>query len=153
MSITANINAAPSDLVGLVGVINPGANVVGSLSTGWVNAGAYGQLFATILAGTLGAAATLDAKFEQATDSSGTGVKDITGKAITQLVKASNDDDQAIINLFPGELDIANDFNYVRLTCTVAGATSDYAAILQAMTPRHGPASKNDLASVVEIVT
>jgi hypothetical protein len=39
--------------------------------------------------GVLGASATVDAKLQQATDNSGTGVKDVTGKAITQLVKAT----------------------------------------------------------------
>jgi hypothetical protein len=36
---------------------------------------------AVIKTGVLGASATVDAKLQQATDSSGTGVKDITGKA------------------------------------------------------------------------
>lgn len=153
MSITSNINAAASDLVGVVGVIDPDAYAAGAVSTGWVNAGLYGQLMAVLMAGTLGTAATIDGKFEQASDSGGTGVKDVAGKAITQFVKATNDDDQAIVNLFPEELDINNGFNWVRFTMTVAVADSDCGVLLQAMTPRHGPASKNDLASVVEIVT
>jgi hypothetical protein len=52
------------------------------------------RLMAIIL-GVLGAAATVDAKLQQATDTSGTGAKDISGKAITQLVKASNDNNEA----------------------------------------------------------
>jgi hypothetical protein len=53
------------------------------------------------------------AKFQQATDASGTNAKDITGKAITQIVTANK---QAEINLMAEELDIANNFNYIQLS-------------------------------------
>ena len=107
---------------------------------------------AIIMAGTLGASATLDAKLEQATDGSGTGVKDITGKVITQMLKATNDDDQAVINIKQQDLDIGNDFTHFRLTATVGTATSDFGAVVMGSAFRQGDGSDNDLASVVEVV-
>ena len=153
MSITANANAKGSDLAAIVGVIDPDVTAAGTVTTGWVAAKDFHQFMAVVMAGTLGASATLDAKIEQASDSSGTGTKDVSGAAITQLVKASNDDNQAIINFFPEDLDLANDFDHVRLSMTVGAATSDVAGLLFGLTARHGPASNNDAASVAEIVT
>ena len=83
----------------------------------------------------------------------GTGAKDITGKAITQLTQAGTDSNkQAIINLHRDELDLANSYTHVRLSHTVATATSDSAAILLGFDPRYNTASDNDAATVDEIV-
>jgi hypothetical protein len=107
---------------------------------------------AIIQTGILGTSATVDVKLQEATDASGTGAKDITGKAITQLVKASNDDDEAVINIMSDELDTANAFTHIQMSVTVGAATSDLSGIVLGLDPRYGPASDNDIASVVEIV-
>jgi len=106
------------------------------------------------MAGTLGSSATLAAKLEQASDSGGTGAKDITGAAITTMTQAGTDqsDTQAVINCRAEQLDLANGFSHVRLSMTVAVATSDAAGILLGGNARYGPASDNDLASVGEII-
>ncbi len=109
------------------------------------------QLLAVVMAGTLGSSATLDAKLTQATTSGGT-YKDISGKAITQLVKATDDDKQALINCRAEELDIDNDYRWVKLSMTVGTATSDAGALVLGFGERYGPASDGDLASVAEIV-
>lgn len=145
-------NSLPSERIAVVGTIDPDANAAGAVTSDYGDAGKFGSFMAIAQSGILGTAATLDLKLVQATDSSGTGVKDITGKALTQLVKASNDDDQAIINVRAEELDVANGFAFVAMVHTVATATSDSSAILLGLDPRHGPASDFDLASVVEIV-
>ncbi|MEM1421824.1 MAG: hypothetical protein AAGF51_14570, partial [Pseudomonadota bacterium] len=89
------------------------------------------------------------AKIEQATSDTGTGAKDVDGKAVTAITE---DDKQAIINLNVDELDIANDFSHVRLSITVGTAASDISGLLIGLDARYGPASDNDAASVVEIV-
>lgn len=147
-----NININLYEEVSLVGIIDPDAYAAGAVSTPFIAAKDMFSFMAIIMAGTLGASATLDAKLEQATDSGGTGVKDIPGKAITQLVKATNDDDQAVINIKQQDLDIENDFTHFRLTMTVGTATSDAGAVIMGSTFRHGDGSDNDLASVVEVV-
>lgn len=146
-------NIPASHRVAVLGAIDPDANTAGTLTTGWVAMKDWGRLMAIIMAGDLGASATLDAKLEQATDGSGTGAKDITGKAITQLTQAGTDSNkQAIINLHRDELDLAGGFTHVRLSHTVGTATSDSGAILLGLDPRYNTAADNDAATVDEIV-
>lgn len=148
------MNALPSEKVAVAGVIDPDANAAGALTSDWLDMTKFGQAMAIIMAGTLGSSATLDAKLQQATDSSGTSAKDITGKAITQLTQAGTDSDkQAIINCLAEELDVDNGFTHVAIVMTTGTATSDSGAILLGLEPRYGPASDDDLASVDEIVS
>ena len=145
-----NVNVLPSDRAVFAGVIDPDAIAAGAVSTGWVSMADFESIQAVVMAGTLGTLATLDGKLQQATDASGTGVKDITGKAITQLTAAGTDSDkQAIINCRAEELDVNNNFTHVRLTMTVAVATSDAAGFILGHNPRYAPV---DLASVDEVV-
>ena len=144
----------PSEKVAVLGTIDPDAYTAATYTSDWANAGLFRKMLAIIEAGDLGTSATLDAKLQQAQDASGTGVKDITGKAITQLTQAGTDSDkQALINLDASELDVDNGFEYVRISMTVATATSDCSAVLLGLEPRYGPANDNDLASVDEIVS
>lgn len=147
------LNSLASENAAIVGIIDPDVTVASTVTSGWIDASKFQQYMAVVMAGTLGTSATVDAKLEQATDSSGTGVKDVTGKAITQLTEAGTDSDkQAIINVRPGELDIANSFNHFRLSVTVAVATSDIGAVVMGLNARTGTAADNDAATVDEIV-
>jgi hypothetical protein len=74
---------------------------------------------------------------QQATDAAGTGVKDVTSKAITQLVKATDDGKSAQINCRSDELD--NNFAFVRLSVTVGVAASLIAAEVRAFDARNQP--------------
>jgi hypothetical protein len=143
----------PSEAAAILGVVDPDATAASTVTSDWCDMGKFKKAMAIILAGALGSSATLNAKIEQATDSSGTGAKDITGKAITALTDAGSDSDkQAVINVDASELDVANGFDHIRLSMTVATATSDIAGLVLGFEPRFGPASDNDLASVDEIV-
>ena len=149
-----NANALPSESVAILGTVDPDVLTAAAHTSDYVDAGMFESIMAVIMAGTLGSSATFDAKLVQATDSSGTSSKDITGKAITQLTQAGTDSDkQAIINVRAEELDLANSFTHVALTITVGTASSDGGGILLGLNPRFGPASDNDIASVDEIVT
>ena len=110
------------------------------------------RLLAIIQTGTLGTSATVDAKLQQATDASGTGVKDITGKALTQIVKASGDAKQAQINLRTEELDTNGGFAFVRLSLTVGTAASLVSAVVLLGDVKNLPASASNHADVVQIV-
>lgn len=147
-----NGNLKASDRVAVAAVIDPDVTAASTVTSGWVDMSKFGSALAIVMAGTLGTSATLDAKIEQATDGAGTGVKDVTGLAITQMVKASNDDNQALINIKQGDLDFANDFTHVRLSITVATASSDAGGIILGMDPVKDVASASDLAAVIEIV-
>jgi len=143
----------PNEQVAVVGVIDPDVSTAAAYSTAYIDASKFAAFQAIIMAGELGTSATVDAKLEQATTVSGTGKKDITGKAITQLTQAGTDSDkQAVIDLRSAELDTANGFDFFRLTVTVAVATSDMGAVVIGLNPSNGPASDNDASTVDEIV-
>lgn len=146
-------NNLPSERTAIVGVIDPDVTAAGAVSTGWVAAKDFLNFMAIVFAGTLGSSATLDAKIEQASDSSGTGAKDVTGKAITQMTQAGTDSDkQAIINVKQSDLDTNNGFTHLRLTVTVATASSDAGGVLLGFDPAYGSANDYDVATVDEIV-
>ena len=146
-----NSNILPSSRAPVVGVIDPDNNAAGALSTAWIDMSLFHSIMAVIMAGTIEATGTIDAKLEQATDSSGTGVKDVTGKAITQLTAAGSDSDkQAIVNCRSDELDADNAFTHVRLTMTGATAAADSAAVVLGFDARYQPAA--DLSTVDEVV-
>lgn len=143
-------NLKPSDRAAVVAVINPASQGAGAVSTGWIAAKDYSWFLATVAAGVLGAAATLDAKIEQATSAAGAGAKDVTGKAITQLTKAGGDDNkQALINVNQEDLDQAGGFTHIRLTLTVGVAASLVAATLAGFDAAYTPTNAAGVAEVV----
>jgi hypothetical protein len=135
-----------------MGVIDPDVTAASTVETGWVSMASFELVMATVLVGTLGTNATVDAKLEQATSAAGAGAKDITGKAITQLTQAGTDesDKQAIIECRADELDVENNFTHVRLSITVGTATSDVGGLIHGLNPRYAPPTDAD--SVAEIV-
>ena len=145
-------NAKGSELFSVLATIDPASQAVGTVTTGWISAGNHHTLLALVQSGVLGTGATLDAKLQQATDASGTGAKDVTGKAITQIVKASGDNKQALINLRPDDLDVTNGYSYVRLSLTVAVAASLTAAQLLGFNSRFAPGDASNQAAVAQVV-
>jgi len=132
--------------------IQPSSQAAGALTTGWIPVGKFHKLLALIQTGVLGASATVDAKFQQATSAAGAGAKDVTGAAITEVVKASGDNKNVAINLDPVQLDVANGFAFAQLSVTVGAAASLTSALLLGFAPRYAPASDANNASVVQIV-
>lgn len=144
------MNANASEVAAVVGVVDPADLATSAASTGWVYAGDFFRFLAVVQAGAL--SGTLDAKIEQATTSAGGGAKDVTGRAITQLA-ATDDNVQALINVKHDDLDIANGFDYLRLTVTPTGGTANLgSAVLLGFNARHNPASSKDASSVKEVV-
>lgn len=149
-----NANVLPSTRVPLLAVIDPDANTAATYETAWIDMADFESIMATVLVGTLGSSGTVDAKLEQCVDptASPEDEKDVTGKAITQLTQAGTDSDkQAIINCRADELDLANNYRYVRLSMTVATATSDCAATVHGFNARFEPEA--DSSTVDEIVS
>jgi hypothetical protein len=117
-------NQKLSEALADLATISPVSQGVGTANSGWVAMKDVKRLLAVVNVGVFGASATVDAKLQQATDSSGTGAKDITGKAITQLVAAGGNNRQALINLADDELDVNNNFAFVQLSITVGTAAT-----------------------------
>jgi len=145
-------NQKPSETLSVLATINPMSQGAGTVSSGWVAVKNHLALMALIQTGVLGANATVDAKLQQATDGAGTGAKDVTGKGITQIVKATGDNKQALINCRSGELDTEGGFAFVQLSITVGTAASLVGASLLGSFPRFSPADAFNQAGVVQIV-
>ena len=132
-------------------VIDPDAYAAGTVNGAWISMETNSRVQAILMVGAMVATALADFKLQQATDSSGTGVKDITGKLITQLTAAGSDDDkQAIINCRADELDIDNDFDHIRMVFVLTTAGADSGAIMLAGPSRYEVAA--DQAGVAEII-
>ena len=145
------MNVLPTKRVTLQGVVDPEDLAAGTTTSAWVDMAKFGNLMAMVAVGTMGSTGTVDAKLEQATDSSGTGAKDVTGKAITQLTEAGSDDDkQVFINCRHQDLDYDNSFAFVRLSVTTAVASSPVFGAVFGLDARSMP--EDDLASVDEVV-
>lgn len=129
-------NLKPTQREAILGVIDP-QSATTAKSTGWVDASKFQNLLGSVFVGAVGSSGTVDAKLQQATDSSGTSAKDITGKAIVQITASGA---QAEINLKQDELDVNNGFTYVKLVITPATAASLIAGALRGVDPRYGPA-------------
>ena len=145
-------NSKASEMLAILATIDPASQSVGMATTGWVSVANHHGLLAVVQTGVLGTLATVDAKLQQATDSTGAGAKDVAGRAITQIVKATGDNKQALINLKPEELDTVNGFGFVRVTVTVGVAASITSAQLLGVNPRFAPADAANQAAVVQVI-
>lgn len=145
-------NAKITEVMALLATIDPVSQAAGTVNTGWIDAGSAFGIVAALQTGVLGASATVDAKLQQAKDSSGTGAKDVSGKSINQIVKASGDNKQAIINCRGQELDVEGGFRYVRLSVTVGTAASLIAAQVWAASERYVEPAGANQAAVVQVV-
>lgn len=146
-------NQLPSEQSAVLACIDPDAYTAATYTTGWVSMALWDALQAIVMAGDLGSSGTLDAKLTAATDSSGTGAADISGATITQMTQAGTDSNkQGIINLRTDSL-AGQGFTHVRLSMTVAVATSDAGALLLGFGPKYAPASDSDSTAVDSITT
>ena len=145
-------NSKASEMLAILATIDPTSQSVGVATTGWVSVANHHGLLAVVQTGVLGTLATVDAKLQQATDSTGAGAKDVAGRAIIQIVKATGDNKQALINLKPEELDTVNGFGFVRVTVTVGVAASITSAQLLGVNPRFAPADAANQAAVVQVI-
>ena len=145
-------NSKASEMLAILATIDPASQSAGTATTGWVSVANHHGLLAVVQTGVLGTLATVDAKLQQATDSTGAGAKDVAGRAITQIVKATGDNKQALINLKPEELDTINGFGFVRVALTVGVAASITGAQLLGVNPRFAPADSGNQAAVVQVI-
>jgi hypothetical protein len=130
---------------------DPRTRQVATHVSAWVNAENYHRLWFYLQVGDLGAAATLDANLQQASDAAGTGAKAIAGKSITQLTQAGGDgtDDLACIELQTEELDVDNGFEFVRFRVTIAVADCTYSASLFGTCSRYKPVPTTNWTEIV----
>ncbi len=116
----------------------------------WVSAKNAQRLVCVMAVGVIAATGTLDLKLQQAKDGSGTGVKDITGKAIVQLTQAGGDSGKTVeIECLPSELDVTGGFSFVRFVATPATAASLLYVQLLAVGERLMPVAQTNWAQAI----
>lgn len=140
-------NLDPSARVAIAGVIPAQQAPVGVVTSNFVDMAKFYAVLASLNVGVIGAAGTVDAKIEQATDANGAGAKAVTGLAIVQIAKAGGDNRQAGINVRQEDLDKNGGFRFVRMSVTVGGAATFLSASLTGFDARYGAASANQLGT------
>lgn len=143
-----------ADNVAVIGAIDPDVLTATTHDSDWVDVSKFHTILVVAMAGTLGSSATFDVDVRQATDSSGTSAKAISGASATQLTQAGTDesDSQVVLSIQSDALDVDNDFQYLGVRITVGTASSDGGCVILGVGPRVGPASDNDSADVAEVI-
>lgn len=136
----------------IAAVISPVSQGAGTAVSGWIPMAQYHEIAAVLAVGVFGASATVDCKFQQATDSSGTGAKDITGKSITQLLAAGGNNRQAVVTVRDTDMDTNNGFTHVQFSVTVGTAATLISGVVLGAVPLYSPASSFNPASVAQLV-
>jgi len=113
------------------GTLVPDLRAPGVYNTTWLSMQNHQRGVVVLLTGAQAPNATVDLALQQATDAAGTGAKAFTpAKAITQLTQVGGDDDDlCIIEFRTEEMDVDNQFDFIRAVLTVGGANS-YTAVL-----------------------
>ncbi len=143
------MSSLPSERAAVLATINPIDAQTTARTSNWTSLKQFDRAMAIVLAGNI--TGTIDAKLQQATDSSGTGAKDIANKAVNTFA-ATDDNEQAVINVRGSELDLDNGFDHIALVVTPTGGTANViSGILLGFDPRFGPASDNDATTVNDI--
>lgn len=130
--------------------IPPQSATAGTYTSGWVSMATLGRVYAVLNIGAITGSGTVDAKIQQASDSGGTGAKDVTGIAITQIVGSANSNKQVTLEVRPAQLDVANNFTHVRLSVTTAVAASLLGATVHGTNAKFEPQAQ--AATVAESV-
>jgi hypothetical protein len=118
-----------------------------SVTSDWVDMSLYRKVSFILNVGATDI--TVDAKLQEATDSSGTSAQDITGFAITQLT-ATDDNEQVVIEIDATEL--SEDYTHVALVVTIGNGSTgaQISAIGLGYEARY--VEVDHLASVTEVV-
>lgn len=135
----------------IISTVDPDAQSASAVNTDVIDMKNFRQVMFIIATGTLGASATVDFVVKGDTTSGGSFSTTITGKSITQLVKASHDASQSVINVTAEEA-AAQGYRYLRGTLTVGTAASEVGCIVLGELAHYTDARDNDLASVVEVI-
>ncbi|MBF0421901.1 MAG: hypothetical protein HQL73_02795 [Magnetococcales bacterium] len=147
------LNNLASEEIAILASIDPVSQTAATVNTGWLPASDFHRFLVTLDVGVMATGSTIDAKLRQATSASGTNVKDITGKAITQLTQAGgNGNQQIMLNLSGDELDVNGGFAYFTLSITVGTAASLICAQILGVNPKITVASVSNQNGVVQVV-
>ena len=140
------------DKITVVGTVDPVSQSAGSVNTDVIDLQKYHKVAFIVTTGVLGDSATVDFGIYGDTASGGSFTTLVTGKSITQIVKESGDNVQAIVEVNGNDLKIQG-FRYVRGKLTVGTAASLVAVTVLATEFNYGTADDNAIDSLVQIVS
>jgi hypothetical protein len=139
-----------TESVAVIGTIDPASLSVGAHNSDVIDMSKFERVAFVLLTGTLGASATVDLAVKYDTASGGSFANTLAGKTIAQMVKATDDNKQAVIEVKADEL--PEGARYLRGTITVGTAASQAALVVLGGDAKYGPAKDHDLSSVAQIV-
>jgi hypothetical protein len=139
-----------SEELAIVGTIDAASQSTSEKLTDAIDMSKFRRVLFLINCGVLGSSATLDFVVKGATSEGGS-YASISGTAITQIVKASGDGKQALVEV-SAEVVKAAGYRWIKGSLTPGTAASQAAVMALAGRLRYGMAEENDLADVAEIV-
>jgi hypothetical protein len=142
-------NLRPSEAFAVVSTIDPVVVANVEAAGDYVDMGAWESVVFIFLTGDM-AAETVDFKLEQATAAAGTGKKDLVTATQLAAHASNNDAKQVVIECRASQLDVANNFRFVRPRMITGGATGGPCACVGlGFNARYNVGT--DLATVVQI--
>lgn len=138
-----------SQQLAVIGQYNPASIAASTVLTASIDMAKYRRVLFIVQCGVLGASATVDFTVTQSATSAGSYIALSPAKSITQLVKASNDNSVALLEVAAEELTQGQRF--IKGSITVGTAASILGVIVLAGDGRYHPQSDN-LAAVVQTV-
>ena len=119
-----------TDHVKVGGQIGPVSGAAGTAQNGdWVDMAGYERVTFLVQTGVAGDTATIDAKVQQASSSTGTGAKDVTGAAITQRAAHATNNDKLVLAVTVSAPVLDEGFQFVRIVVTSGVAASLVSAV------------------------
>lgn len=133
----------------IIGSIAPAAQSTGTTTTGVIDMANVRRVLFIVQTGILGTGATVDFKVTGSATSGGS-YADVTGRALTQIVKATGDNKIALLEVTAEQVG-AQGFRFIRGSLAVGTAASIVGVVALGDGLRMSDAGENDLAAVVEI--
>ena len=141
-----------SDKLGVIGVLQPQVITAGATGvlTAAIDMKDWERVICIAQSGVLGTSGTLDVSAVASDASAGTYAA-LTGKAATQLVKATGDAKIVVVEV--GQDDVAAvSKRYVKFKMASGTADSTSGCVVLGVPASYGPGSGNDLAAVAQIL-
>jgi len=140
-----------TELNEIIAGLYPALKQAAAHNTAWTSMANHQRAIYLVRVGAMTALSTLDFKLQQATAAAGTGAKDISGKAITQLTQAGGDGSETcVVELRTEELDVDGGFDYIRGVLTVGTDTVYCEVIPIKFAANHPPVSTSAITEVVD---
>jgi hypothetical protein len=128
---------------------SPASIAASTVLTGAIDMKNLRRVLFIIQTGVLGASATVDFKITGSATSGGT-YADVTGRSITQIVKATGDNKIAILEVTAEQVG-AQGWRFIKGSLTIGTAASVVGVIALGDGLRYSDAGENDIAAVAEI--